>query len=38
MKHPIECAKEFNITDCGGYNYPAFMAIELKKDYLKDID
>lgn len=30
-------AKKFNITDCEGYNYPSFMAMELKKDYLKDI-
>lgn len=30
-------AKEFKVTDCEGYNYPAFMAMELKKDYLKDI-
>ena len=30
-------AKEFNVTDCDGYNYPAFMAMELKKDYLKDV-
>lgn len=31
-------AKEFKITDCEGYNSPAFMAMELKKDYLKDIN
>lgn len=30
-------AKEFKVTDCDGYNYPSFMAMELKKDYLKDI-
>ena len=30
-------AKEFEITDCNGYNYPAFMAMELKKDFLKNI-
>lgn len=30
-------AKEFNITDCEGNNYNAFMAMELKKDYLKDV-
>lgn len=30
-------AKEFGITDCNGYNYPAFMAMELKKDYLKGV-
>ncbi|HEY5561391.1 MAG TPA: N-acetyltransferase [Clostridiaceae bacterium] len=37
MKHSIECAKEFEVTDCEGCNYPAFMAMELKKDYLKDV-
>jgi len=30
-------AKEFKVTDCEGYNYPAFMAMELKKGYLKDV-
>lgn len=30
-------AKEFGITDNRGYNYPAFMAMELKKDSLKDV-
>lgn len=30
-------AKEFNVTDSEGYNYPAFMAMELKKDYLKGV-
>jgi len=30
-------AKEFGITDCNGENYPAFMAMELKKDYLKNV-
>ena len=30
-------AKEFKVTDCEGYNFPAFMAMELKKDYLKDV-
>ncbi|MEG0672189.1 N-acetyltransferase [Clostridium sp.] len=30
-------AKEFEVTDSDGYNYPAFMAMELKKDYLKNI-
>lgn len=28
-------AKEYGITDSGGENYPAFMAMELKKGYLK---
>ena len=30
-------AKEFGITDCNGNNYPAFMAMELKEGYLKNI-
>lgn len=30
-------AKEFGITDCDGYNYPAFMAMELKEGFLKGI-
>lgn len=30
-------SKEFNVTDCEGNNYPAFMAMELEKDYLKNI-
>ena len=30
-------AKEFGITDLNGANYPAFMAMELKPDYLKNI-
>lgn len=30
-------AKEFKITDCEGNNCSAFMAMELKKDYLKNI-
>lgn len=30
-------AKEFGITDCNSNNYPAFMAMELKKDYLKNV-
>lgn len=30
-------AKEFKITDCEGNNCSAFMAIELKTDYLKNI-
>ncbi|MCL2400791.1 MAG: N-acetyltransferase [Defluviitaleaceae bacterium] len=30
-------AKEFGITDCNGDNYPAFMAMELKCDYLKNV-
>ena len=29
-------AKEFGITDSDGENYPAFMAMELKEDYLKN--
>ncbi|MDF2542398.1 MAG: GCN5-related N-acetyltransferase [Herbinix sp.] len=31
-------AKEFGITTAWGANYPAFMAMELKQDFLKDID
>ena len=27
----------YDITDCNGENYPAFMAMELKEDYLKGI-
>jgi len=30
-------AGEFGITDCNGDNYPAFMAMELKEGYLKNI-
>lgn len=30
-------AKQFNITDSAGHNYPSFMAMELKNGYLKDI-
>lgn len=30
-------AGEFGITDCNGDNYPAFMAMELKEDYLKNV-
>lgn len=30
-------AKEFGVTDNKGYNTPALMAMELKKDYLKDV-
>jgi predicted N-acetyltransferase YhbS len=30
-------ASEFGITDCNGENYPAFMAMELKRDFLKSI-
>lgn len=30
-------AKEFGITDCSGDNYPAFMAMELKENYLKQV-
>lgn len=30
-------AKEYDITDCDGYNYPAFMAMELKKGYLEHV-
>jgi predicted N-acetyltransferase YhbS len=29
--------KEFGITTCDGENIPAFMAMELKEDYLKDV-
>jgi predicted N-acetyltransferase YhbS len=28
-------AKEFGITDCNGENYPAFMAMELKENFLQ---
>jgi len=30
-------AKSFDITDSDGENYPAFMAMELKSDYLKNV-
>ena len=30
-------AKVFQVTDWEGYNYPAFMAMELKKAYLNDV-
>ena len=30
-------ANEFGITDCNGENYPAFMAMELKDNFLKNI-
>ncbi len=30
-------AKEFGITTIGGNNYPSFMAMELKSDYLKNV-
>ena len=30
-------AKEFGITDRNGNNYPAFMTMELKRDFLKDV-
>ena len=30
-------AKIYDITDCNGENYPAFMAMGLKTDYLKNI-
>lgn len=30
-------AKEFKITDCEGNNSPAFMAMELKKNYLNGV-
>jgi predicted N-acetyltransferase YhbS len=29
-------AKNYGITDCNGENYPAFMAMELKANYLKN--
>lgn len=29
-------ASEFGITDCNGYNYPAFMAMELQSKYLSN--
>jgi len=29
-------AREFDITDCNGENYPAFMAMELTEGYLKN--
>jgi len=30
-------AKEFGVTTCDGENFPAFMAMELKKGYLKNV-
>jgi len=30
-------ANEFGITDCNGENYPAFMAMELKENFLKNV-
>jgi predicted N-acetyltransferase YhbS len=30
-------AKEFGITDCNGDNYPAFMAMELREGFFKNI-
>jgi len=30
-------AREFDITTCDGDNFPAFMAMELKKDFLKNV-
>ena len=30
-------AKEFGITDCNGDNYPAFMAMELKEGFFKNV-
>ena len=30
-------AGEFGITTCDGYNFPAFMAMELKPGYLDDV-
>lgn len=30
-------AKEYGITTCDGDNFPAFMAMELKKDFLKNV-
>ncbi|HWT74718.1 MAG TPA: hypothetical protein VN258_08385 [Mobilitalea sp.] len=30
-------AKEFGVTDFRGYYFPAFMAMKLKKNYLKDV-
>lgn len=30
-------AKEFGITTCDGDNFPAFMAMELKKGYLQNV-
>ena len=32
----IESA-QYGVTDCYGENYPAFMAMELKKGYLSDV-
>ena len=30
-------ASNYKITDCNGDNYPSFMAMELKADYLKNV-
>ncbi|MDF2821358.1 MAG: GCN5-related N-acetyltransferase [Clostridiales bacterium] len=30
-------AEKYGITDCGGDNYPAFMAMELKNGYLENV-
>lgn len=30
-------AAEYGVTDCYGKNYPAFMAMELTKEYLADV-
>jgi len=30
-------ASKYKITDCNGDNYPSFMAMELKADYLKNV-
>ena len=30
-------AEKYGITDCNGGNYPAFMAMELKKGYLENV-
>lgn len=30
-------AKNFNITDCNGNNYPGFFAMELNEGYLKNV-
>lgn len=29
-------SEKYGITDCGGGNYPAFMAMELEKGYLRN--
>ena len=30
-------AKDFDITDCNGHNYPAFMGMELKENFLNNV-